>query len=48
MWNPSTLIPIYKTFDNQINRYFLENNVMSRAPKLVNVMDNYVLEEERS
>jgi hypothetical protein len=36
MWHPSLLIPIYKTFENRVNKFCLETTTIPRSPTLVN------------
>lgn len=38
MWNPNHLKVIYDLFDDKINKYCIENNLIERKPKLLSIL----------
>ena len=38
MWKPSHLKIIYELFDDKVNKYCIENNLIDRKPKLISLM----------
>lgn len=40
MWHPGLLAPIYNTFENRINKFVIDNNLINRTPIPINHLNN--------